>query len=345
MLTQEAIRDILEAAVWAPSAENRHAFRHAVEGDTVRLRIDSAIAHASADQQYAMLLSIGAVIENTAIAASVHALSCGVERDTQTNDMLLRFMPASIEADALAGAIKQRHTNRRPVYRGPRLSAAEQAEIETSLAPLGDRWRLHWFDDSSERGRITRLMREAEALRFANAELHQAMFGGIRFDIGWDAGANEGLPPAALSIEHGARSAFAALRHWSFMRPLVRVGAHHAIAMRASYMPARLAPHLCAVASHTPLQDDDDLLQAGRAMERVWLAVARRNLATQPLAAAVALARPGRSALTEQERHRLANAWRDILPDAHPVMIFRIGHAAPPAVRAGRPLPAALALR
>lgn len=347
MLTQEAIRDIIEAGVWAPSAENRHAFRHAVEGDYVRLHVDAAIAQESADQHYVALLSLGAVIENMCIAASVHALSCTVQRAAQspTDDVVLHFEPAAAQADELVTAIKQRHTNRRPIYRGPRLSASEQGEIENSIATLGDQWQLRWFDEKGERADLCRLMREAETHRFANAQLHRAMFGGIRFDIGWNAGANEGLPPATLQIEPGMRNAFAALRRWSFMQSLVKLGAHHAIAYRASFLPTRWAPHLCVVASRTPLHDDNDLLQAGRAMERVWLAATRFNLATQPFAAAVALARPGRSALTEQQRDRLRNGWRAILPDAHPIMIFRFGYADPPVARAGRPLPSALAQR
>lgn len=347
MLTQEAIRDILEAGVWAPSAENRHAFRHSVEGDDVRLHVDATLLQGSADQQYVTLLSLGAVIENMCIAASVHALSCTVRREAETidADIVLQFAPASLHADELTAALKQRHTNRRPFYRGPRLSAAEQGEIEAGVTPLGEQWLVRWFDEDHDRAPLARLMREAETHRFANPELHQAMFGGIRFDLGWSAGANEGLPPAALHIEPGMRGAFAALRRWSFMQTLVRVGAHHAIAMRASYMPARWSPHLCVVASRTPLQSVDEQLQAGRAMERVWLAATRLNLAAQPMAAAVALARPGRSALTEQQRASLAGAWHTLLPDAQPVMIFRFGRAAPPVVRAGRPLPSSLARR
>ncbi|HLU76545.1 MAG TPA: hypothetical protein VKZ48_01425 [Burkholderiales bacterium] len=347
MLTQDAIRDILEAGVWAPSAENRHAFRYSIEGDDVRLHVDAAFKQGSADQQYVTLLSLGAVIENMRIAASVHALSCTVRREGEAidADIVLHFTPASLPADELAAALKQRHTNRRPFYHGPRLSAAEQGEIEAGIVPLGDQWLVRWFDEEHGRARLARLMREAETHRFANAELHQAMFGGIRFDVGWSAGANEGLPPAALHIEPGTRAAFAALRRWSFMRTLVRVGAHHAIAMRASYIPARRSPHLCVVASRTPVHDADELLQAGCAMERVWLAATRLNLAVQPMAAAVALARPGRSALTAQQRESLVAGWRALLPDAQPVMIFRFGRAAPPAVRAGRPLPSSLARR
>jgi len=340
-------RDLLEAAVWAPSAENRHAFRYSFEGMQLRLHPDPAIAQASADQHYAMWLSIGAALENIVVAASVHGLRCEIARDrlSELADIRIDFVHRDAAPDELAACIGQRHTNRRLFYRGPRLSADERAALEAALAPLGGNWRLHWFDDDETRKPLCRLLREAEAHRYANAELHRAMFAGIRFDVGWRRSAEEGLPPAALGIEPGMRGAFSLLRHWPLARALARAGLHHAIAARASAFPARRAPHLCVLASRTALESVDALLRAGRAMERLWLAATRRGLAAQPFAAAVALARAGRSALDDAARARLVRAWRELVPDAHPVMVFRFGYAAPPAVRAGRPRASVLVYR
>ena len=347
MLTEEAIRDILEAGVWAPSAENRHVFRHSVQGASVRLHLDPALAHVSADQYYVALLSIGAVIENMCLAAGVHALDGQWQRGDggATADVVVTFQPGRQPPDELAEHIKQRHTNRRPMFQGPRLHAAEQRVIEAALAPLGERWRVQWFDDKRSRIALCKLMVEAETHRFANAQLHQAMFDGIRFDVGWRDGASEGLPPATLQIEPGMRIAFAGLRHWPFMRTLARLGLHRGVAWRASYMPARWSPHLCVVTSRATLDTRDDIIEAGRAMQRTWLAATQFNLAVQPFAAAVALARPGPGALDESARTALVRGWQKLMPDAQPVMVFRLGYAMPPSVRAGRPAPAALAHR
>ena len=347
MLTEEAIRDILEAGVWAPSAENRHVFRHSVQGASVRLHLDPALAHVSADQYYVALLSIGAVIENMCLAASVHALDGEWRRGDggATADVVMTFQPGQQPSDELAAYIKQRHTNRRPIFQGPRLHASEQRAIEESLAPLGERWRVHWFDERRSRIALCKLMAEAEAHRFANAQLHRAMFEGIRFDVGWRGGASEGLPPATLQIEPGMRTAFAGLRHWPFMRSLARLGLHRGVAWRASYMPARWAPHVCVVAARTPLDTSDDVIEAGRAMQRAWLAATQFNLAVQPFAASIALARPGPGALDESVRAALVREWQKLMPAGQPVMLFRLGHAAPPVVRAGRPMSAALAYR
>lgn len=346
MLSDEALRDIIEAGVWAPSAENRHAFRYAIEGDSVRLHPDAALSGLTADQHYVALLSIGAVIENMCIAASEYAARLEVRYAPEdAGDVLLECAADPAQEDALNEFLRARHTNRRVLFRGPRLSSAEQRSIEAAPRTLDARWQVHWFDERPARVALCRLMVEAEAQRFAVPALHAAMFGGIRFDLSWRAGAAEGLPPGALQIEPGMRAAFAMLRHWRHMAPLARAGMHRAIAYRAAYAPARWAPHLAVVSSHTPLVAPRDVIEAGRAMERVWLAATQLDMAVQPFAAAIALARPGASALDAATRDALDGAWRALLPAAHPVMIFRFGHAQPPAVRAGRPHPATLVLR
>lgn len=347
MLNQEALRAIVEAGVWAPSAENRHAFRYGVVAGGLRLYLDPGLANATADQHYVSWLSIGAVVENMALAASTHGLRLEVEPITAEapGELSLQFAHADGEADELADEIKARHTNRRLLFRGPRLRPAQQRTLEAALIPLGEGWRLHWFDTPEQRRALSRLMLKAEEQRFSVEQLHRAMFSGIRFDIGWHAGAGEGLPPASLQIEPGMRRAFAALRHWPLMRSLARLGLHGPIALRASYMPARWAPHLVAVVSRTPLVEPADLLAAGRAMQRFWLAASRAQLAVQPLAAVPALMRDGRSALEENLRADLVQQWQALLPDLQPVMIFRLGRATPPAIRAGRPAPATLARR
>lgn len=346
MLSDEALRDIIEAGVWAPSAENRHAFRYAIEGQVIRLRPDAMLDALTADQHYVALLSIGAVIENMCIAASVYAARLAVRYATDgAGDVLLEDAGEPAQDDGLAEFLRARHTNRRVLFRGPRLSGTEQRSIEAATQALDPRWQVQWFDERHARIALCRLMVDAEAQRFAVPALHAALFGGIRFDLSWQAGAAEGLPPGALQIEPGMRTAFAALRHWRHMAPLARLGLHRAIAYRAAYAPVRWAPHLVVVTSRTPLATSGDVMEAGRAMERVWLAATRLELAVQPFAAPVALARPGASALDAATRAALDGAWHALLPGMHPVMIFRFGHARPPAVRAGRPHPASLILR
>jgi nitroreductase len=89
------------------------------------------------------------------------------------------------------------------------------------------------------------------------------------------------------------------------------------------------------------LAEDDDrtVVAAGRVFERVWLAVTRLGYALQPMPAGALYAMEGavlESVPATLQRH-LARAWQDLLPGRRPVMLFRLGRAAPLVVRTGRP--------
>ena len=85
------------------------------------------------------------------------------------------------------------------------------------------------------------------------------------------------------------RAPCAALRYWPVMRGMSWLGAHHALGLRAGYLPAALSPHIGLVLAE---EGDGDVpaaaLNAGRAMQRVWLAAQAQGLALPPMAAATA---------------------------------------------------------
>jgi hypothetical protein len=177
-------------------------------------------------------------------------------------------------------------------------------------------------------------VRRAETERFAVRSLHDDLFAAVRFDVGWKASAEEGLPPAALGVEPGVRWAFARLRDWPVMKALNLAGMHHFLGFRAASLPCRLAPHVGVLT--TSLAPEPGSLVVGRALERVWLEAARRGLAFQPLAGAALLALPGYEAVRPATGQRLRQQWGSLTAET-PLMVFRMGRATPPAVRSGRP--------
>jgi hypothetical protein len=87
----------------------------------------------------------------------------------------------------------------------------------------------------------------------------------------------------------------------------------------------------------TELGLEPGAIAVGRALERVWLRATRLRVAFQPLAASALLALEGYRDVDATVRHRLAAGWREVAGDALPLMVFRMGHAAPASIRAGRP--------
>ena len=177
-------------------------------------------------------------------------------------------------------AIPRRHTNRRVIFSGPQLTEGELAQFRELLNGI-DGVTLAFFDSGRQRAELLRLMRIAETERFNTRALHEELFSSVRFDVGWHASAEEGLPPAALGVEPGVRWAFTQLRHWPLMNALRHLGFHHPLGFRAAYLPGRFAPHRGVLTTSLPIERG--ALAVGVALQRIWLEAERRGLRSSPL--------------------------------------------------------------
>lgn len=184
------------------------------------------------------------------------------------------------------------------------------------------------------------MIRLAETERFKRAELHAELFGAIRFDLGWHRSSGEWLPPGALEVESPMRPVFSQLRHWPLMRAASWFGGHALLGLRAGYFPCVTAPHLGLILASDesePLAN----LNAGRALQRAWLAATAEGLAFQPMAAATALARqrPGGGWVSEATSRTLRDGLDKLASGStnqRPYMLFRTGLAAAPTLTTQR---------
>lgn len=331
-----ALHRIADAAVLAPSADNHHSFR--LRPVPSGLELEAADGHLAGPwhRRVLNLVSYGAVVENITLRAASLGFGADVQwsPDAARPALVARILlsPAAPSPSPLEAAIPERHTNRSVVFSGPGLGPA-QLDAYASLAEAIPGVSLVWFSDPVRRGALLAQIRAAETERFQNPELHRELFGSIRFDVGWRTTTAEGLPPAALGVEPGMRWMFAQLRHWPVMQALNFIGASHALGFRAAYLPCRLAPHLGVLV--TDASAEAGALRVGQALERVWLKATSEGLAFQPFAAAALLALPEYREVSSRAREALARGWRELVSGT-PLMIFRMGRARPPSVRAGR---------
>jgi len=329
---------IIEAGVLAPSADNRHMLRFRIADGAILLRGTPEFERAPFHRRVLALISLGAVVENMVLRAASLGFqaevigSGGGRAGTPLAEVRLR--PAGPRADALEAVIKLRHTNRRPFFRGPPLSEGERRQVTEDVEAVSG-VRLVWLDAPGARRQALQLATIAETERFRCEPMHSDLFSNVRFDLGWRATATDGLPPGALAIEPLMRPLFKALRHWGVMRVLTLVGTHRFIGVRAAYLPCRMAPHLCALATNLDL--DRGAVAVGRALERVWLRATAFGLAFQPFAGAALLALKGYRDVEEATGRRLRSGWAPLCGDAMPLMVFRMGRSAPPPVRTARP--------
>jgi hypothetical protein len=330
---------IAESGLLAPSADNEHIFRMEFGPNFIRLWPSNAFASTSGQHRRVLgLISLGAVLENMKLCAN----ELGYASDVQIHKASTASGPlaqVSISAGAIGPAnqlaqfISTRCTNRR-MYKGPKLSGIELDALTSSIGRTSEVRLLHLV--GSARKQALKLIWRAESERFLRKTLHEEIFSSIRFDLPWTASADFALPPGALEIETPMRPFFKLLRHWQLMKPLTLFGIHHLIGLRAGWLPAWQAPSLFVIS--TKLDPQQGAIELGAAFQRVWLKATSLGLALQPLAASVIL-----PLQTDQDmgasaslRRELQASWQVIVPDSHPLMVFRIGRARPPSVRAAR---------
>lgn len=339
LLRPDRLLSLAAAAVAAPSADNEHVFRLAAQGDRLLLWATPDLANAERARRILGLISVGAVAENLTLRA--RRLGMRLEPrwqlDRGAGAPLAEFHvgEAPLADDPLERAIEQRHTNRRLRFRGPALAPPDQRAIEEDAASAGA--SLAWLDEPPRRAQALRLIRLAETERFRNPALHRELFGSIRFDVGWRASAERGLPPASLELPAFERPAFALLRHWGVQRIANLAGTHRFIGFRAAYVPCRLAPHLCAITADG--DPEAAAVAAGRALQRVWLRASGLGLAFQVFAASALYALPGMDDIPATLARELAEGWERMLPGRRPYVVFRMGRADPVTARTGRPPP------
>ncbi len=338
----QLLRQILAAGIRAPSAENVHYLRFQVLDDSVRL---IATDHASwAEHPHRRMLALmayGAVIENMALRSTAlgFALATTLPQNAGEPQVFadLQWTATVAPPDPLHAEIESRHTNRR-FYR--RAAVPDQAlHLMVAAASEVSGARLLWLNDAARRGPALKAIRIAETERFRQRALHAELFRAVRFELGWNDSCDEWLPPAALQVEPPMRVPFALLRHWRVMRIVNGLGVHHALGLRAGYLPCALAPHIGLIVASGDAGDAANF-QAGRAFQRVWLAAASAGLALQPMAAATALVRqaPGNgwvSAGVKTELQRLLSAVC-AAQSAVPYMLFRLGRSTAPSAVTGR---------
>jgi nitroreductase len=277
------LEQILELARWAPSGDNTQPWRFEIL-DTRRL-----IVHGRDTRDHCVYdldghpsqMSLGALLETMAIAASTFGLETQVARRPEAPEarptFIVDFVPApQLEADPLANFILPRSVQRRPLSRRP-LTTAEKAALTATLLPgFGVTWL-----EGRQRLAAARLMYRNAKLRLTMPEAHQTH----QAVIEWNARYSEDrMPDQALGVD----AMTAKLMRW-IMRDWRRVEFFNtwlagtvAPRLQMDLIPGlACAAHFVLTAPHRP-QRIDDYVAAGRAMQRFWLTATAQGLQLQP---------------------------------------------------------------
>lgn len=342
-----ALAQILDLARWAPSGDNTQVWRFEVVGERqVVVHGFDTRDHVVYDLDgHASQISLGALLETAAVAASGHGWRMQAQRRSAMPDERptfdLRFEPdASLAPDPLRSAIERRSVQRRRMSTRP-LTAVEKAALEASL---GDAHEVQWLEGDRRR--------EAAWLMFHSAKLRLTMpeaFEVHRDVIEWGATHSvDRVPDQALGVGAPTLAMMKfALRSWRrvwFLNTFLAGTWLPRIEM--DLLPGlACAAHYAILARRAPV-GIDDYVAAGRAMQRFWLTLTSLDLVMQPEVTPVIFARyarqrrgfsktPGMAGRADDVRRRLVSL---LGAQQEPRVVFmgRLGEGPAPVARSIR---------
>lgn len=336
------MRDILELASWAPSADNTQPWRFEITSETTA-RIHSfdlsKINHFDYHGNYSHF-GLGCFLETLEIAATsfYHPIHVAKSSDSVPGHLIYDAhfdTNKAVKKDPLADFIIIRVTNRFPLQRDP--LSEKQKQALAAILPQG--WKLLWKESLQEKFEIAKLMYRFDLIASPATS-------GI---IEWNATYSKILlPDESLGLD-----AFnLACARWVFESParikwfMHYLGGAYISAFLAFFLPGILCGgHFALVADH-PLQTSDEYVEAGRIFQRLWLKAAELNLFLQMETGPIVFSRYVRDQVSfasdpkllqrgqRMERHFASIFGEEIAPKI--VMLARIGKGTPPRSRAVR---------
>lgn len=356
-LSEPQFLRLVDAASRAPSGDNNQpwGFRRTHAGVDVLHHRERALP--SDVHDLFSWLSVGAAIENLLLAGGREGLAADVDYCRRPFPQVnsaeqvahVRFADdAPPYPDDLAAYIDHRCTNRKPYGPSPP-DAAVLARIADAAGRLAR--PVEWRTDLVHKQQLARLVVAADRVRFESRTFHEEFHSVLRYAPAEAEAARDGLDIRTFEAPAAAAHIFRWLKPWNRMRLANRFGVSRAMAATSR----KLIVHSGAIGLLTATGDGDAaFLDAGRALQRVWLAATREQLALQPLGALPLflhrLSVLGRDAFPDAQRRAVAALQRpfsQLFPadNGVPVLLFRIGRAPAPSARSLRFEPGALITR
>lgn len=312
MTTTSVVEQILDLARWAPSGDNAQPWRFELVDES------QFVVHGHDTREHCVYdldgrpsqISLGALIETAAIAASRHGLvlhsRCrpGLAESRPTFDIRLSPTPGLL-VDPLWRAIPERSVQRRALSRRP-LTAQQR---QTLQAAVGPDYELLWFE-GRQRWDWARLLWANAGLRLRLPEAFETH----RSVIEWDARFSKTcIPDQALGIDSMTIAIMrGAMASWSRVEFMNRwLGGTLMPRVLMDWVPALACAAHMAMLAKTPPTSTDDYVASGRAVQRFWLCTTQLGLQHQPAATPLVFSRyvrEGRTFTAHAGKRQLAES-------------------------------------
>jgi len=344
VMGEDIVRELVSAAITAPSGGNVQAWRFVLrKGTELLCYFDPIRAKNFLDFDFlATHVALGAAVENIVIAAAAKGLRCEVNlfptSDRELVAVLHFQVSTTVAHDAqLASQIFRRATNRRL---GQRL--ALKADARERLCSAANPYAgLSFILSPRALSTVGQVAGACDRFRLCSELLHSELLSELRWTQQEAERTRDGVDVRTLELNRAQRAGLRALASFRFVRMLARFGVQKPFEeMSQSAVQHASALGLLTVAG----VDRRAYFMGGRALQRVWLTATELGLAIQPLAVAPYLfARLERGSGFSETERTILTALRQRFAEAAPVdaergeiMLFRITTADPPSTRSLR---------
>ncbi len=349
-VTATQLRAMLELARWAPSGDNCQPWRVRLSPDRRALDVilDPHAERAFLDVQgEATQLALGAFVESLMLAAARQRLGSELlpAPELSTVAARLAFAPAPDGViDPLAEFLEARVSNRR-LYTASPCSATELAPLHEAITGI-DGTNVCFFTESRALRTVADAVALADGVRMRHRLCHDEFHQKVRWTEQQARREPTGFTVRTFEVRPHEALLLRLTRRYRVLRWVDRLTGMSRVAARVArrQVLASGAVGMLTVAGRDPQQ----LLHAGRALQRVWLAATQAGLAFQVLAVAPLLLRRcqlGGEGLRADEQKVIGHLRAKLaaLPQAPPpesvAVMLRVGRAPAPTARTRR-LPA-----
>jgi hypothetical protein len=341
-------RQMVEAAVLAPSAENLQPWHFTVANNCLTVSLDARRRLPSDVDCMLSLTGIGAAIENAIVAARQQAIEpvvvCRSVREAAPAQPFVEIADIRAGAagvpDGLYSQIATRCTTRRMEAR---IVAREVLVRLSAAARAFPQVRIDWVMERPRLRKLAQMVGMGNRIRFEHEPFHREFYESIRFSDERARTTRDGLDARTLQLPLGVQSVLQSLRFWPRMRLANVLGFSRGVARQAAQeVSASGAVGILSVEA----PGTRDFVEGGRALERIWLAAQSEKLVFHPTASLpVFLAHANRTAgealLAKHRRvvSEMSRAFSVLFPhlaDRTIQMVFRVGEGAPATVRSLR---------
>jgi len=280
----DTLTQILDLARWAPSGDNTQPWRFE------RLAPDRVAVHAFDTRGHCVYdldgrpsqLSVGALIETAAIAASAHGLAMQAQRQAGSPDerpvFHLQFnADPTVAPSPLLPFVTQRSVQRLPLSTQP-LDGHAQGALEAAVGPG---FSIRWFAGAAQRRRWAGMLWRNAGLRLRLPEAFETH----RQVIEWNARfSDDRIPDQALGVDAATRRLMRwGMASWARVDFMNRwLGGTIVPRLLMDVRPALACAAHVAILADTPPRGVEGQIEAGRAVQRFWLTATRLGLQHQP---------------------------------------------------------------